>query len=47
MESYHPAKFGGHWHCGSGDIMVLACHVVSQGHLIKGSYDLMGRSPSR
>ena len=31
----------------SGDIMVLACHVVSQGHLIKGSYDLMGRSPSR
>ena len=24
----HPAKFGGHAHCGSGDIMVLFCHVT-------------------
>ena len=26
--SYHPAKFGGHRHCGSGDIMILVCHVI-------------------
>ena len=23
MESHHPAKFGDHRHCGSGDIMFL------------------------
>ena len=23
MVSHHPAKFGGHSHCGSGDIMFL------------------------
>ena len=23
MVSHHPAKFGGHRHCGSGDIMFL------------------------
>ena len=23
MVSHHPAKFGGHKHCGSGDMMLL------------------------
>ena len=23
MVSHHPAKFGGHGHCGSGDVMFL------------------------
>ena len=27
--------------------MVLVCHIISQNHLIKVSYDFMGRSPSR
>ena len=39
-----PAEFGGHRHCYSGDIMILVCHVI---HVIKGSCDVMGRSPSR
>ena len=47
MVSHQPAKFGGHRHCGSGDIMVLVCHVISQHHVIKRSYDFMGRNPSK
>ena len=35
-----------HW--GSGDIVVvLVCHAISQGHMIKGSCDYMDMSPSR
>ena len=34
--SYHLAKFGGHWHSGSGDIIILVCHVISQDHVTKG-----------
>ena len=45
--SYHPAMFGGHRHCGSGNIMILVCQVISQYNVIKGSCDLIGRSPSR
>ena len=26
--------------------MVLVCHVISQDHVVKGSCDFMGRSPS-
>ena len=33
--NYHPAKFGGHKHCGSED-MIWVCHVVLQDHVIKG-----------
>ena len=47
MVSQHPARLGGHRHCGSGDIMVSVCHVILQEHLIKGSCDSMGRSLSR
>ena len=39
--SYHPAKFGGHKHSGTGDIIFLADHVISQYHVIKESFDLM------
>ena len=41
---YHPAKFGGHMHCGSADVMALVCHVMLQNHVIKGSCDFMGRN---
>ena len=40
--SYHPAKFGGHSHSGSGVIRNLVCHVILQDHMIKGSCDSMG-----
>ena len=23
-----PAKFGSHKHCGSGDVMILVCHLI-------------------
>ena len=44
--SYHPAKFDGHSHFGSGVIMILVCHLISQDHMIKGSEDFMGGTPS-
>ena len=43
--SHHPAKFGGHGHCGSGDIMLLVCQGILQDHIVKPSCDFMGRSP--
>ena len=42
----HPTKFGGHRYYGSGDIKGLFCHMISQDNLIKGSCDIIGRSPS-
>ena len=39
----HPAKFGGHRHRDSGE-MLLICHVVSQGHGIKGPRNIMSGS---
>ena len=44
--SYHPVKFGGLSHSGSGFIMNLVCHVILQDHMIKESCDFMGGSPS-
>ena len=44
---YHPAKSVSHRHSDNWDIVVLVCHVVSQDHVIKGSCDFIGRSPSR
>ena len=35
--SYCPAKFGGHRHSGSGDIMAFVCHVTLQDHMIKAT----------
>ena len=45
--SHHSAKFGGHCHCGSGNIMVLVCHVISQNHVAKRCSNIMGKSPQR
>ena len=36
-ESYHSAKYGGHRHSGSGDIMVLVCNVTT---CLKGCVNL-------
>ena len=44
---YYSTRFAGHKHFGSGDIMVLVCQVASQDHMIKRSYDFMGRSLSK
>ena len=43
--SYHPIKFGGHSHSGSG-VMILISHVILQGSMIKGTCDFMDRSHS-
>ena len=45
--SYHQAKFDSHRHWVSGDIMVSVCHVTLKDHIIKASYEFMGRSSSR
>ena len=44
MVSHLPAKFDGHRHCGSGDVMFLTCHVTSRDHVFKGLCDFMGKS---
>ena len=36
-----------HRHCGSGDMMVLVCHVILQVHVMKRSCDFIGRRPWR
>ena len=41
MASHHLANFGGHTHCGSGDIMVLFCHVILPDHMNKGSSNMV------
>ena len=38
--SHYPATFGGHEHYGSGDIIVLFCHLFSQDHVTKALFDL-------
>ena len=45
--SHHANRFGGHRHFGSGDLIVLAYHVILQDYVIKGLYDFMVRSQSR
>ena len=47
MIRYYPVKFGGHRHSDSRDKVVLVCHVILQDHVIKGSCDVMRRSPSK
>ena len=32
LVSDHPAKFGGHRHRDSGDVMVSVCHMILQDH---------------
>ena len=43
--SHHPAKYCHHRHCDSGDIMILACHLILQDHVIKESCDFCGWEP--
>ena len=45
--SHHLHKFCGHRYCGSGEIMVLVCHVILEEHVIKGWSNIMGRGKSR
>ena len=45
--AHHTAKFGGHKHCGSEDIKVLVCHVISKYQVIEVSCDFMSSSLSR
>ena len=40
-----PAKIGGHEYCEIGDVIILACHVISQDHKIKGLSNIKSRSP--
>ena len=42
-----PYQFGGQRHSRSGDIIALVFHVISQHHVIKGTCEVIGRSPSR
>ena len=44
--SHHSPEIGGQCHCGSGNIIVLVCHVISQDQMIIGPCDFMNRSPS-
>ena len=46
MVNHHPARFGGHGHSGSGDIMVSVCLTISQDHLTKGLSNSSSGSPS-
>ena len=43
---YRPAKIGDHKHFDSRDIVVLVFRVILQDHVIKGSCEFIGRSPS-
>ena len=38
--AHHPFNFDGHRHCGTGDIIVLVCHVISQNTRPKGPITL-------
>ena len=40
MTSHQLAKFVGHRHCGSGNIMILGCHVILQDHVMKSQVTL-------
>ena len=44
--SYHPTKFRGHRHFDSVNVMVLAYHVMSQDHVMRGSCDFMRYHPA-
>ena len=44
MVSHHSAKFAGHRHCSSGNIMILVCNVIQQDYAPKGYISFMGWS---
>ena len=45
--SHHPLNFDFHRHCGSGDVILLVCHLISQDDMIKQERDIMGSTSSR
>ena len=45
MGHHYTAEFGGFRKCGSGDNTFLFCHVISQNHVIKKSFNFMNGSP--
>ena len=44
---YHPAKFGGHRHRGSEDVMPLFCHLIPLNHVTQEPCYSLGRSALR
>ena len=42
----HPTKYGHHSHFGSGDLIVLVCHLILEDHVIKDSCDFISRGQS-
>ena len=40
-------KFVSHRHCGSGDIMILVCQMISKDYLVKSLCDFLTRNPSK
>ena len=47
MVCYHPARFGGYKHCGSRDIKVLICLVISEEHVTRELCSFSSTSDSR
>ena len=47
MVNHHSAKFGGHGYYGSGDMMVLFCHVNLGDDLTKDLGNFMGKNLTR
>ena len=49
MVSHYPIKFGGHGHCGCGDVFGLpgVFSLNLQDHMTRGSGNFMGTSPLR
>ena len=47
MKNHLFAKFDGHKHWGSRDIIILFCHVILEDRWIKGSRNFMHTSLSR
>ena len=47
MVSHQPANFDDNRHCGSGDVIVLDCHMILRDHMTKGLSNCIGGSNSR
>ena len=47
IECPHRAKIDSHKHCVNGYVIILVYQMILHDHVIKGSFDFMGRSPSR
>ena len=45
--NHNPTKSGGYRLSDSEDMMVLVSHMILKDHVIKWSYDVMGRTLSR